>query len=269
MQATFARWALRRPGLFWLLTMLLLLWLPHISSAATADDNESIDIILLNYHKIDYYDSPLSVTPPEFEQQMSYFKTYNFHVVSLDQVYDCLEKGEKLPSKPVVITFDDGYLDNYTYAYPILQKYKFPATIFVITDLVGKKGYINWTQAKEMSENGIAIESHTVKHRPLSTQDNDSVMKELTKSREIIEKKIGSSVKYVAYPEGYYNELIKRLVKEAGYRGGLTIRHGTANKDSDPYALERIPIFHTNATIRDFMRRIHYKANFAQTGWLP
>lgn len=239
-----------------------------VASAASKADEEP-KIIVLNYHKIDFYNNPLSVTPTEFEQQMSYFKTYNFHVVSLDQIYDYLQNGTQLPTKPVAITFDDGYLDNYTYAFPILQKYGYPATIFAITSLVGKKGYITWEQAREMAKNGISIQSHTVNHRPLSTQSNDNVMTELQTSREIIEKEVGEPVKYVAYPEGYYNNLTEQIVKAAGYRGALTIRQGKADKLSNPYALERTPIFHTTATFRDFMRRIHFTPGFAQTGWLP
>ena len=227
------------------------------------------NVIVLNYHKIDFYEDPLSVTPTEFANQLNYFKTYNYHIVSLNELYDYLEKDKPLPTKPVIITFDDGYADNYTYAYPLLKKFGYPATIFVITKLVGTKGYINWEQAREMQANGISIESHTVNHITLSTLPNEQALFELTRSKEIIEAKLGQKINFVAYPEGYYNKLTEKLVQDAGYRGALTIRYGNVDKASDLYALERIPIFHTSATIRDFMRRIHYASNYARAGWLP
>ena len=170
----------------WLVLAIVLTVMGGQNTVTAAEENNEPKILVLNYHKVDFYNDPLSVTPPEFEQQMSYFKTYNFHVVSLDQIYDYLQNGTPLPTKPVVITFDDGYFDNYTYAYPILKKYKYPATIFVITTLVNKEGYITWSQAREMAENGISIQSHTVNHRPLSTQGNEKVTEELIKPKEII-----------------------------------------------------------------------------------
>ena len=257
---------LRGVKYFLRLTILFALLL-SVSTVKAAPENEA-GVVVLNYHKIDRMNIPLSVSPEEFDQQMSYFKTYNFNVIGLDRLYDYLEKGEPLPKKSVVITFDDGYSDNYDNAYPILKKYGFPATIFVITSLVGKPNYITWAQAKEMSENGIGIDSHTVNHRTLSDMSSEKALNELKKSKEIIEKNVGKTVKYVAYPEGYYNKITEKLAKEAGYRGALTIRYGAVDKFSDPFALERVPIFHTQATIRDFMRRIHYSSNFAQTGWV-
>lgn len=227
------------------------------------------NIIVLNYHKIDFYDDPLSVTPVEFTNQLNYFKTYNYHVVSLNDVYDYLEKDKPLPNKPVVITFDDGYADNYEYAYPILRQFGYPATIFVITKLINTKGYITWEQAREMQENGISIESHTVNHVTLSTLKDEQALAELTNSKQIIEKNLGKKINFVAYPEGFYNKLTEKLVQKAGYRGALTIRYGSVDKASDPYALERIPIFHTTATVRDFIRRLHYDSNYARAGWLP
>ena len=247
---------------------ILFLPLGHVS-AAPFDAGNGPQIIMLNYHKIDFYDDPLSVTPTEFANQLNYFKTYNYHPISMKELYDYLEKDAPLPVKPVVITFDDGYVDNYDYAYPLLKKFGYPATVFVITKFVGTNGYINWEQAKEFEENGISIESHTVNHITLSTQSNEKALFELTKSKDIIEKKLGKQVKFVAYPEGFYNKLTEKLVQEAGYRGAVTIRYGSVDKASDPYALERIPIFHTTATVRDFMRRIHYASNYARAGWLP
>ncbi|MBR3622573.1 MAG: polysaccharide deacetylase family protein, partial [Selenomonadaceae bacterium] len=109
-------------------------------------ENEN-KILVLNYHKIDNVNISLSVPPAEFDKQMKYLKDNDYHTITPDELYASIEGREKLPENPVLITFDDGYADNYTNAYPILKKYDFKATIFVISSFVGNMDhYVTWDE---------------------------------------------------------------------------------------------------------------------------
>lgn len=219
--------------------------------------NQLIDVPILNYHKVDYYNHALSLSPEQFDEQMAYLAKEGYQTISPDRLMAYLNYGRKLPEKPILITFDDGYADNYIYAYPILKKYGFTATIFVVTSLVGSdERYMTWEQAREMQQNGFVIGSHTVNHRPLTKQSDQEVLAELSESRDIIKQNLGTFPKYFAYPTGAYNQNIENLVKQSGYVAAFTIRYGQAGCDSDPYALERIPIFNSSNAFHSFVTRL-------------
>ncbi len=215
------------------------------------------DIPVLNYHKIDDIDNPLAVTPAEFAEQVGYLADNGYHTITPDQLMGYLKYGRALPDKPILITFDDGYRDNYANAYPILKKHGFTATIFLVTDLVGNDDrFLTWDEAREMHKNGFVFGSHTVSHLPLTTLDPEQIAGELAASAAEIERQLGARPRYFAYPTGAYNLKIEELVRQSGYRAAFTIRYGQVGLESDPYALERIPIYHSSRTFRSFYCRI-------------
>ena len=226
---------------------------------------------MLNYHHINNVDhSALTLSTSEFRAQMQYLKNNGYTSITPDQLIAYLDHGVKLPNKPVLITFDDGYEDNYVNAYPILKKYGFKATIFVVTSFLdkNKKGYMSWDQAREMDANGISIQSHTVDHKSMTDLTDDQLRMELVDSKKKAEKELGHPVNYMAYPTGTYNLHIAQMVKEAGYKAAFTIKYGNVDKASNIYALERVPIFHTEQTNKDFMERIRYTPIFERLGWI-
>lgn len=230
---------------------------------------DSTKVVVLNYHKVDNMNISLSVLPADFEKQMAYLKENDYHTITPDQLYDSMENQTELPENPVLITFDDGYKDNYTNAYPILKKYGFTATIFVITDFLDKQpNYITWDQAREMEENGMRIESHTVHHKSMTELSNDQLWQELTESKKAIDEKLGKDTRYIAYPTGTYNLHIAQMVKDAGYKAAFTIKYGNVDKASNMYALERVPIFHTENTYKSFCERLNYIPVFERLGWI-
>ena len=241
-----------------------------LQATMVADSENGTKVLVLNYHKIDHTFISLAVRPEDFDSQMKYLRDNGYHTISPDELYEALAGNGTLPENPVMITFDDGYEDNYTNAYPILKKYGFKATIFVVTGFLDKhkKGYLSWDEAREMNKNGINIESHTVNHRSMTDLTDDELRAELVDSKKKAEAELGHEVNYIAYPTGTYNLHIAQMVKEAGYKAAFTIKYGNVDKASNIYALERVPIFHTEDTNKDFIERIRYQPIFESFGWM-
>jgi peptidoglycan/xylan/chitin deacetylase (PgdA/CDA1 family) len=215
-------------------------------------------IPVLNYHIISNREiNPIAITPKEFDEQMAYLHNNDYTTISPDDLLDYIQYNAQLPEKPILITFDDGYRDTYTEAYPILKKYNFTATIFLITDYVGNNiRYLNWEQVKEMHSNGFTFGSHTLNHVSLLDASNEYATYQLTKSREGIEWILKEQVKYFAYPGGFYNQTIAQLVKQSGYRAAFAVQLGKNTTTSDIYALSRIPIFKSIHSFNSFWLRL-------------
>jgi peptidoglycan/xylan/chitin deacetylase (PgdA/CDA1 family) len=219
--------------------------------------DELVDVPVLNYHKVDNIQHALALTPDEFDEQMGYLAENGYHTISPDQLVGYLKYGRPLPDKPVLITFDDGYLDNYTNAYPILKKYHFTATIFLVTSLVGAdERFMTWDQVREMQKSGFTFGSHTVHHQALTKLTPEQVQEELLGSRDEMERRLGAKPRYFAYPTGAYNRQLAETVRLAGYRAAFTIRYGEVGLESDQYALERIALYKSGHSFRSFFYRL-------------
>lgn len=238
-----------------------------VSAVTVEQDNRTV--LVLNYHKIANEHKSLSVTLDDFEQHMKWLQEYGFTCITPGQLYDFVANGADLPEKPVLITFDDGYKDNYTNAFPIMKKYGMKGTIFVVTGFLGVyDNYLTWDQAKELLEAGFNIESHTYSHKSMTEASDEDITKELVKSRQTIKEKLGIDSDFMAYPTGTYNLHIAELVKEAGYKGAFTIKYDNVSRDSNVYALERVPVFHTSETNKDFWERLQYIPLLYKYGWI-
>ncbi len=258
----------RRQGCFLLIVVIFLLVLSSAvvsTTAVVAGRNcnrgaisSLADVPILNYHKVDNFYHALSIAPEEFEEQMAYLSENGFTTITPDQLMAYLNQDKALPEKPILITFDDGYLDNYTNAYPIMKKYGFTATIFLVTNKVGhEENFMTWDQVRTMQKDGFVFGSHTVSHAALTKVSHDQAMMELSDSRKEMEHQLGVKTRYFAYPTGVYNHQIEEMVKLAGYKAAFTIRYGQAGAESNPYALERIPIFRGQHTFRSFFVRLN------------
>ena len=226
-------------------------------------------ILVLNYHQIANNFTPLSIPPQVFDEQMAYLKDNGYVTITPEEVYEGIEDNLSLPDKPVLITFDDGYTDNYNNALPILKKYGMRATIFIVPAFTDNNpNYLTWEQLKEMERNGITIQSHTMNHRALEELPDDEIRAELLNSKLILEKNLGHSVDFFAYPTGTYNLHIASIAKDVGYKAAYTIKYGNVDKGSNIYALERVPIFQTENTMKNFFERIEYRQSFESLGWI-
>ena len=216
---------------------------------------------VLNYHQVEEKNgNPLTLWPDQFEAQMAYLADEGYTTITIDEMMDALENGTPLPEKPVIITFDDGYADNYEYAYPILKKYGFKATIFLIYDFTNTyPNYLTWDQIAEMKASGLVhFESHTMTHANLAELTSvDDLRHEIADSHDLLSEKLGYDMHYIAYPGGRVNEEIEEITRAAGYRGGFTVHYGLSTPDEGKYQMDRIPIFGANMhTLTRFKLRL-------------
>ena len=199
---------------------------------------------ILTYHDFGY-GKGIKVAPENFERQMRYLKDKRYNVISLDELAEGIKKGKRFTHNAVVITMDDGYRDNFIYAYPVLKKYGFPATIFLIANNIGTDAnFLNWDEVKKMSKDNISFGGHTKNHVYLPSIENKDILRdEIAGCKEVIEKRIGIPIGYFSYPGGGFTEEVKMLVKKAGYKAACTTNRGYDILDkNDLYELNRISI---------------------------
>jgi peptidoglycan/xylan/chitin deacetylase (PgdA/CDA1 family) len=176
------------------------------------------------------------VTPQEFEQALQLIRQEGLTPISLDQLVEHLSTGMPLPEKPILLTFDDGYAGHYTYVYPLLKKYGYPGVFAIYTKKVGThygRSAMTWAQIREMAADPlVTIASHSLTHPPdLGKLDSNRIRDEVVESKRILEEQLGIPIKYFVYPEGKYNEQVKREVRLAGYQAALTM-----NDEKDLFA---------------------------------
>ena len=196
-----------------------------------------------------------------FAEQMAYLDQAGYTTLDLDD-YVAIRSGQfPAPTKPVIIVFDDGYLSNYTMAYPVLKSHGFRATIFVAPEpdehtrreVAGVDEFLTHEQMREMSAGGISIQSHTLTHCILAELDDESARYELTESRRRLAAIVGRPVEHIAIPRAGYSPRIRRLVRQSGYKTACCNNKGTASDRSDPLALPRI-VVERDFTVEDFAR---------------
>lgn len=203
--------------------------------------NNDIGIPVLYYHSIEPSEAnELILAPKRLREQLQYIKDAGYTTLTMREVYDHLVNNAPIPEKSILLTFDDGYMDNYTYAFPLLKEFNMKATIFLMTVGVDEGFYISSEQMKEMSDYGIDIECHTINHVHLSKLSYEEQLKEITESRDFIKKVTGKDVISISYPYGDYNEDTLRAVKNAGYSIAFGINRGKANRSDNIFTLDRI-----------------------------
>ncbi|WP_315119206.1 polysaccharide deacetylase family protein [uncultured Clostridium sp.] len=222
--------------------LIVLFVLPVFLNRSYSKDQGKLSIPVLMYHSISNDEKGLfSVKKDTFYEHMKYLKDNNYETLTLEELYNHLTNEIPFSDKSVVITFDDGYADNYVNAYPILKEFGLKATIFQITNYIDSgSSFLNSDQLKELSSNGIDIESHTTDHSKLAKLSKDDRLKKLKESKDLLEKLLDKKVDYIAYPFGKYNKEVIEDVKEAGYKMVFTTRMGFSNINNGLYELKRV-----------------------------
>jgi peptidoglycan/xylan/chitin deacetylase (PgdA/CDA1 family) len=194
---------------------------------------------ILSYHKVNCIDSdPLTVRTEMFLRQLDYLEDKGFNFIS--------PEGLQLDNrKNVLLTFDDGYKDNYEVVYPILKAKGIPALIFVAFDFLGKEKMLGLEELKTLSRNGVTIGSHTISHPRLTSINKSEAEKEIAGSKDKLEKLLNQKVEYFSYPYGDVNEDIIELVRDSGYKAAF-VTPSRRHIKSSHFTLKRIGIYYHN-----------------------
>ena len=220
----------------------------------------TLKVPILMYHYIsqppadaDVYRVDLSVTPDNFRQQLAWLRDNGYTGIDFYELSLAIVGLTELPEKPVLLTFDDGYLDNYTAAFPLLQEYGYKATFFVVTDFVdyGREGYMTWPMLEEMSRAGHRIESHSRTHPDLRDKDRDGLIWEILGSQQTIAAHIGHTPRYLCYPGGDYNEETIQMLRELDFWGAVTTRNDTWHGFNERFEWGRLRI-RNDTTLQEF-----------------
>ncbi len=227
---------------------------------------------VLMYHHVNQHKGDMVTVAPEvFEKQMLYLSKAGYRTLKADELFSFIHGDLSLNKRAVMITFDDGWLDNYVHAFPVLRKYNLNATIFIATDWIngetdkvlrkdlhipkhreskrlidqgqGHKVVLNWKLIREISESGLVeFYSHTKSHRSCDELSETELWEELEGSKYVLEEKIGRPCQYLCWPYGKYNNTAVNIAKKIGYKAVFTTAHGTAKRGDDALAIKRIVV---------------------------
>lgn len=210
-------------------------------------------ITILSYHSLDDFGTPLSVSPGLFEAQMSALSELGCRTFTMSQVAEHLSSRRRFPPRSVAITFDDGFANFAHEGVPVLQRYGFAATVYVITGMLGRTTrwtdggrplpslpILSWEQIEQLHARGVEIGAHTATHGFLTQYSPPVLEAELTGPRELLEERLAVRVRSFAYPQGDYDDRVVRAVRQAGYTTATTVDQGRATRRSDPLKLPRL-----------------------------
>jgi len=236
---------------------------PTPAIAPTPDgEARSARVPILMYHYVseppagaDRYRVDLSVTPQTFAAHLDAMQQAGYTPISLYTLLAHLNQGEPLPEKPVIITFDDGYRDNYEHAFPLLRERGMTATFFVVTDFIDeqREGYLTWDMVREMYAAGMSIESHGRNHVSLKNKDRDYLIWQALGSLETIQYELGVRPYFVSYPAGEYDDLTITIFREAGYWAGVTTAQGATHHSDDLFRIRRVRV-RNSTTVEELLR---------------
>jgi peptidoglycan/xylan/chitin deacetylase (PgdA/CDA1 family) len=222
-------------------------------------------IAILTYHSLDDDGAVLSVAPSVFAEQMRWLSERGFQTLPLAALGDRLRDG-RLPESAVILTFDDGFHSVYDHGLPVLRRYGFTATLFLVTDYCGRdnswpsqpsgiprRALLDWRHVRELAEAGWSIGAHSRRHPDLCSLRRAEAEEEIAMSKAAIEAHVGGHVEAFAYPYGTHDPIVKAMVGRH-FRVACSTALGFAGLGSDPLALERIDMYYFRSV--SFFRRL-------------
>jgi peptidoglycan/xylan/chitin deacetylase (PgdA/CDA1 family) len=226
---------------------------------------EKVTLPILMYHHITHLQPnatptwrTLTVTPEAFEAQVKWLADHGYHTIYFSDLVAYFRDGVPLPDKPIILTFDDGWTDDYTVAYPILRKHCMVGTFFPPVAWVNRSNgskVITWPMIEEMSRGGMEFGSHTINHYLLNEQTAQRITEELVGSKAALEQHVVLPVVALAYPGGGHNPLAVSLAPKAGYGAAVGVKAGVEQAHSELFLLHRITIPYSD-DLKAFERRI-------------
>jgi peptidoglycan/xylan/chitin deacetylase (PgdA/CDA1 family) len=231
-------------------------------------------ISILMYHQVGEFSRPAAHRANychirRFKAQMAWLHRFGYRVVGLKEACEALFGGKPLSGNAVVLTFDDGYQNVYDYAFPVLKRYGFPATVFLVADLLG--GETKWLAAekreaqlmdletiRKLRREGILFGSHTLSHPRLSRIDRDVMAREVRESKGKLEALLEEEIEFFCYPYGDFDQDVVAVVREAGYKAALSCGRASAFGHENPFLLPRKAISYGDS-LAGFFWKIHMK----------
>jgi peptidoglycan/xylan/chitin deacetylase (PgdA/CDA1 family) len=220
----------------------------HLEVVPVGRRNITLPILMYHYIRTppsitsDLIGYKLSVAPADFNAEMDLLAIRGYNPVDFNDVRAYFAGRQALPAKPVVITFDDGYADLYTTAFPILAAHGFKAVAYIVSGFVGLSRYVTAAQVVQMDQNGIEIASHTVDHADLSRSSMGNVWRQLVESKRSLENIVGHPVLDFAYPSGKFNAQTVAAVQRAGYDTAVTTLSSIDHSLADRYLWTRVRV---------------------------
>ncbi len=201
----------------------------------------------------------LSVTPSLLEAHLAYLREAGYETISMKMLSYALAGQTKLPAKPIILTFDDGYRDAYDHAFPILQKYDDVATFFVFTQPIDtyNEQFLTWEMIIEMHRAGMEFGSHSYTHPNMQGRDVDFLVYQILGSKESIEQRIGEPVRFFCYPSGHYDDLAIKVLDSANFWGAVTTQWGVEQSFDKRFEMLRIRVRGS-----DSAKKLAQKLNF-------
>jgi peptidoglycan/xylan/chitin deacetylase (PgdA/CDA1 family) len=199
----------------------------------------------------------LSVVPEEFEAQMSWLAENDYHTITLTDLYYYLAVGTPLPQNPIILTFDDGYVDHYEHAFPILQQHGFVGTFFVLAgpaDIASPR-YLTWNMIAAMSAAGQDIQVHGRDHVDMRRQKGEALFFQIVGARQAIEAHTSRPAPFYAYPAGQYDANLLRFLTDRDFWMGVTTQNGRVHTLDSALELTRIRIRGTDS-LKTFVAKV-------------
>lgn len=223
----------------------------------------SVPIVL--YHYIGYNNdskdtlrTKMTVGTDVFKEQMKYLAENDYKTLTLDDLRLALTNRQEIPKKSLILTFDDGYRDFYTNAFPVLKKYRLKAINFVPAEHLNRSGNLTDSQLKEISDSKIVeIGAHTLNHVYLKGLEKNKAWREISESKRVLEAKTGRPVKYFAYPYGVFSSETIEMVKKAGFLGAVSTIKGIEHQSDSLYILKRTRV--GNSLKEEFKKKLEGK----------
>ena len=217
-------------------------------------------VLVLEYHHVsdDVEDEGWAYTVPvaDFKEQLDYLQAQGYTTISMQDFVRAKKGKQELPDKPLILTFDDGYEDNYTVLLPMLEERGMKATVYMVTNSIGRKGYLSWNQLRDMQNRGIELGSHTANHQPLTSLERDKQAEEMKLSKLLMEWNGLKTIFTFSYPNGAYDEGMPELLKENEYLTAVTGDGGLNTFKTNPYLLQRTNIPHPRLGLTEFKLRL-------------
>lgn len=207
--------------------------------------HKNIRVPILVYHSVrphvageSSYQETYDITPELFRRHLEYLKENGYSFISFTELADYFDTGASLPEKPVILSFDDGWKNQYEYAFPLLKEFHDTATFFIFTNAANRGNHLTWDELREMRDAGISIEAHTKTHPYLQKiTDPQELTREIAGSKKILEEELGIPVTSFAYPFGKYDDAVIAEVKNSGFRTARSLRGETMQSEDERYIL--------------------------------